>query len=155
VAGFFDGVVRRAMDEGLASDDHFTVDGTLIRSHASLKSLRPIDANNSKDDREPPADGEGGNPSVNFHGQRRSNATHRSTTDAEARLYRKGAGQPAYLCHSAHAISENRHGLVMAVSVAAATVGSAGSDHWVRIWADPDPAAADPLHRATPPDPWP
>ena len=120
VAGFFDGVVRRAMDEGLASDDHFTVDGTLIRSHASLKSLKPIGANRQDDGQEPPTDGEGRNPSMNFHGQKRSNATHRSTTDAEARLYRKGAGQPAYLCHSAHAISENRHGLVMAVSVAQA-----------------------------------
>lgn len=120
VAAFFDGVVRRAMGEGLASDDHFTVDGTLIRSHASLKSLRPL----KEDGKEQQPPGQGGaevaagrNPSVDFHGQRRTNATHRSATDPEARLYRKGNGQPAYLSHSAHAITENRHGLVMAVSV--------------------------------------
>jgi transposase len=115
VAAFFDGVVRRAMQEGLTSDDHFTVDGTLIRSHAALKSVRPIDRD---DESELPR--EGRNPSVDFRGEKRSNSTHRSATDPQARLYRKGDGQPAQLCHSAHALTENRHGLVMAVSVAEA-----------------------------------
>jgi len=118
VNAFFDGVVRQAMDAGLCSDDHFSVDGTLIRSHASLKSLKPVvavDPDGSDDD--PPSGSGGRNASVDFHGQRRTNQTHRSTTDPDARLYRKGNGQPAYLCHSGHAISENRHGLIMAVAV--------------------------------------
>lgn len=122
VSLFFDGVVRQAMGEGLCSDDHFTVDGTLIQSHASLKSLKPIapapgsedDDNDHDDTNHTPG---GRNPQVNFHGQRRSNKTHRSTTDPQAKLYRKGAGQPAYLHHSAHALTENRHGLIMAVGV--------------------------------------
>ncbi|MFO0834400.1 MAG: IS5 family transposase [Phycisphaerales bacterium] len=119
---FFDGVVRRAMDEGLASDDHFSADGTLIRSYASLKSLKPIDPATGEflqdgDDDDTPT---GRNAPADFKGMRRSNATHRSTTDSEARLYRKGDGQPTYLYHSAHAITENRHGLIMAVGVDAA-----------------------------------
>lgn len=117
---FFSGVVRRAMDEGLTSEDHFSVDGTLIQSYASLKSLRPIgsppdaDRAGKKDDDDHPR---GRNTPVDFKGQKRSNDTHQSTTDPEARLYRKGDGQPAFLSHSAHAITENRHGLVMAVEV--------------------------------------
>jgi transposase len=120
---FFGGVVRRAMDEGLASGDHFSADGSLIRSYASLKSLRPIDPKTGaviekkKDDDDHPT---GRNALTDFKGMKRSNATHRSTTDPEARLYRKGEGQPAYLSHSAHAITENRHGLIMAVEVDAA-----------------------------------
>jgi transposase len=124
---FFGGVVRKAMDEGLTSDEHFSADGTLIQSYASLKSLRPIDPatgefvdpkKNETEDDDPPASSHGGrNAPVDFKGQKRTNATHRSTTDAEARLYRKGEGQPALLCHSAHAITENRHGLIMAVEV--------------------------------------
>jgi len=115
VQRFFDGVVRRAIDSGLTSDDHFTVDGTLIRSHASLKSLKPIDQGDGPE--EPPATGGGRNKGVDFRGRRRSNATHRSETDPEARLYRKGDGQPAYLSHTGHLITENRHGLIMAVAV--------------------------------------
>ncbi|MBZ0106372.1 MAG: IS5 family transposase [Sulfuricella denitrificans] len=115
VQRFFDGVVRQAMNAGLTSDDHFTVDGTLIRSHASLKSLKPID---DDDDTDPPSPTSGGrNASVDFRGKKRRNATHRSMTDPEARLYRKGDGQPAYLSHTGHVISENRHGLIMAVAV--------------------------------------
>jgi transposase len=117
---FFGGVVRRAMDEGLTSDDHFSADGSLIQSYASLKSLRPIDpktggvVREKKDDDDRP---KGRNAPADFKGQQRCNATHRSRTDPEARLYRKGDGQPALLCHSAHAITENRHGLIMAVEV--------------------------------------
>jgi transposase len=120
IAAFFDGVVRQAMEAGLCSDDHFSVDGTLIRSHGSLKSLQPIKAQAADDDDRhdgtPPREG-GRNPEVNFHGQRRSNATHRSSTDPEARLFRKGNGQPAYLCHSGHLMTENRHGLIVALAV--------------------------------------
>jgi transposase len=119
VQRFFDGVVRQAMDVGLTSDDHFTVDGTLIQSHASLKSLKPIEED---DDSDPPSSSGGGrNASVDFRGKKRRNETHRSSTDPEALLYRKGDGQPAYLSHTGHVISENRHGLIMAVAVDAAT----------------------------------
>ena len=112
---FFDRIVAEAITEQLASPDHFTVDGTLIRSWASQKSLRPKD--------EPPADedpDDPGNPDVDWHGQKRSNATHQSRTDPEARLARKGPGKEAHLCHSGHVLMENRHGLVLAVAVDAA-----------------------------------
>jgi transposase len=115
---FFGGVVRRAIDAGLVSEDHFSADGTLIQSYASLKSLRPIDPKTGEfiedDDDDQPR---GRNAPADFKGQKRRNDTHRSSTDPEARLYRKGDGQPALLSHSAHAISENRHGLVVAVDV--------------------------------------
>lgn len=111
---FFDRIVAEAITEQLASPDHFTVDGTLIRSWASAKSLVP------KDGPPPPKDDDPGNPSVNWRGQKRSNATHVSTTDPEARLARKGDGQPAHLCHSGHVLMENRHGLCLAVAVEAA-----------------------------------
>ena len=86
---FFARIVEYAQDLGLMSDDHFTVDGTLIEAWASLKSFKPKDGSNDN----PPDDP--GNPTVNFHGERRSNATHESTTDPEARLARKGAGKEA------------------------------------------------------------
>ena len=84
----FDEVVLGADAQGLLSDEHFTVDGTLIEAAASLKSFKPRDG-------APPAttDGDPGNPSVDFHGEQRSNATHQSTTDSEARLFRKGKGR--------------------------------------------------------------
>jgi transposase len=115
---FFDQVVKQAIDAGLTSDEHFTVDGSLIQSHASLKSLKKIerDASKKDDDNDPGRTG-GRNPSVDFKGERRANATHRSTTDPQARLYRKGDGVGASLCHSGHALTENRHGLVMSVRV--------------------------------------
>ena len=112
---FFDRIVAEAITEQLASPDHFTVDGTPIRSWASQKSLRPKD--------EPPADedpDDPGNPDVDWRGQKRSNATHQSRTDPEARLARKGRGKEAHLCHSGHVLMENRNGLVLAVAVDAA-----------------------------------
>lgn len=115
---FFGRTVRRALQEKLASDEHFSVDGTLIESYASIKSFVP------KDEADRPNDDGGGfksrNPEVNFHGQKRSNATHASRTDPEARLYKKGDGQAAKLYHMGHALAENRHGLVLAVSVGVA-----------------------------------
>ena len=114
---FFDQVVKQAIGAGLTSDEHFTVDGSLIQSHASLKSLKKIEKDASKNDRDADASGGGRNPSVDFKGERRTNATHRSTTDPEAKLYRKGDGVGAFLCHSGHAVTENRHGLVMSVRV--------------------------------------
>ena len=88
-AAFFDAILIHADTERLLSDDHFTVDGTLLEAWASQKSFRPRDE-------EPPPDG-GRNPTVNFHQQRRTNATHRSTTDPDARLYKKAQGREARL----------------------------------------------------------
>jgi len=106
---FFAGAVEQADALGLLSNDHFSVDGTLIEAWASLKSLRPIEEN--RDDREPPDDP--GNPSVDFRGQRRRNDTHRSTTDPEARLARKSKGKEAKLCFEGQALMDHRHGLLV------------------------------------------
>jgi transposase len=114
---FFDQVVKQAIEAGLTSDDHFTVDGSLIQSHASLKSLRKIEPEASKNDDDNASSGSGRNPSINFKGERRTNATHQSTTDPEAKLHKKGDGVGAFLCHSGHALTENRHGLVMSVRI--------------------------------------
>jgi transposase len=96
---FFDEVVRQADERRLLSDEHFTVDGTLIEAAASLKSFKPKDEPRSD---QPPDDP--GNPTVNFHGQRRSNATHQSTTDPAARLAKKGKGKEARLAYAGHAL---------------------------------------------------
>ena len=116
VRKFFDRVVAEALVAGLVSDDHFSVDGTLIASYASMKSLRPIEKQNQKVS-DGADDDDAGNPTVNFRGERRSNKTHRSLTDAEARLARKGKGQPAKLSHSGHVLMENRHGLCLDIAV--------------------------------------
>jgi transposase len=113
---FFDAVVRQARAAGLLSDEHFSVDGTLIEACASLKSFKP----KTRAEREPPPD-DPGNPTVDFHGERRSNATHQSTTDPEARLMRKGAGREAKLCFAGHVLLENRHGLCVDLAVTPAT----------------------------------
>ena len=116
VRKFFDRVVAEALVAGLVSDDHFSVDGTLIESYASMKSLRPIENQNQKVS-DGADDDDAGNPTVNFRGERRSNKTHRSLTAAEARLARKGKGQPAKLSHSGHVLMENRHGLCLDIAV--------------------------------------
>src|SRR5687768_3188238 len=117
----FDEVVGRAHARGLLSDEHFTVDGTLIEAAASLKSFKP------KDGAPPTTDGDPGNPSVDFHGEKRSNKTHRSTTDPEARLFKKGKGKETKLCFMGHALMENRHGLLVDFQVTQAT-GTAERD---------------------------
>jgi len=104
---FFRAVVGQARGLDLLSDEHFTVDGTLVEAWASLKSFKRKTAGPS----DPPDDP--GNPTVNFHGERRNNATHQSTTDPEARLAKKGAGKEAKLCYSANALMENRHALLV------------------------------------------
>lgn len=109
----FDTVVQQLREDGWMSNEHFTVDGTLIEAWASLKSFRPIDED--PEDRTPPDDP--GNPSVNFRGEKRRNATHRSTTDPEARLARKGKGKEAKLSYSAHALMENRNGLLVDIRI--------------------------------------
>jgi transposase len=116
---FFDRVVAEGIEHKLVSPDHFTIDGTLIRSLASHKSLQPIDPgkrSGTKDDDD--ASGAAGrDTAVDWRGQKRSNATHRSTTDPEARLARKGNGKESHLCHSGHVMMENRSGLCLAVTV--------------------------------------
>jgi transposase len=105
--GFFDAVVEQARAQGLLSDEHFTVDGTLIEAWAGQKSFK------RKKDDHPTRPGGGGNPSLNFHGERRRNATHQSTTDPQARLARKGSGKEAKLCYAGHVQMDNRYGLVV------------------------------------------
>jgi len=117
---FLTAVVSEARRRHLLSEDHFTVDGTLLEAWASLKSLRP------KDGGETPKQGER-NPDVDFHGEPRANDTHRSSTDPEARLARKGAGKEAKLCFAGHVLMENHNGLVMDVTITRAT-GTAERD---------------------------
>lgn len=105
--GFFDAVLAQAQAQGLTSDEHFTVDGTLIEAWASLKSVRKKDGSD-----DPPAHG-GRNPDRHFHGQKRKNETHASATDPEAQLFRKGPGKETRLCYMGHVLMENRHGLVV------------------------------------------
>lgn len=114
---FFDAVTRQARQNGWISDDHFTVDGTLLEAWASLKSFRP----RGEDRSEKPDDGDPGNPTVDFHGEKRSNATHQSKTDPESRLMRKSRGQTAKLCFGAHALMENRHGLLVDFRITSAS----------------------------------
>ncbi len=107
-AGFFSAVVSQARAKGLLSDEHFTVDGTLIEAWAGHKSFKRKERS---DGQAPPDDP--GNPSIDFHGERRSNVTHQSTTDPEARLARKGAGKEARLSYAGHVLMDNRHGLAV------------------------------------------
>lgn len=104
---FFDTVLATAREENLLSEEHFSVDGTLIEAWASLKSFRPKKETGTT----PPDDP--GNPTVNFHGEKRSNQTHESTTDADALLARKGNGKEAKLCYCGNVMIENRNGLVV------------------------------------------
>lgn len=118
-------VVELAGERDLLSDEHFTVDGTLIESWASLKSFRPKGARDEGDSNSfTPR-----NPDVDFHGQKRSNETHQSTTDPEARLMRKGSGKEARLSYCGNALTENRNGLVVGCNVlsAAGTAESEGA----------------------------
>ena len=106
-AKFLSAVLGQPRVKKLLSTDHFSVDGTLIEAWASMKSFTPRDGS-----AEPPADG-GRNSEANFHGQKRSNETHASTTDADAKLYRKGSGKEAKLCFMGHGLMENRSGLLV------------------------------------------
>ncbi len=108
-------VVREARRRKLVSDDHFTVDGTLLQAWASQKSVRP------RNEDDPPSGGSGKNSAVDSHGQHRTNETHVSRTDPEARLARKGQGQETRLCYAGHLLMENRSGLILDVLVTQAT----------------------------------
>jgi len=116
---FFAAVVSQAKARGLTSDEHFSADGTLIEAWASLKSFRPKDE--KPEDREPPDDP--GNPTVDFHGEKRSNATHESTT----KLARKSNGQTAKLSYSLNGLTEKKNGLLVAMALEQAT-GTAERD---------------------------
>lgn len=120
-AKFLAALLSQPRVKALLSDEHFSVDGTLIEAWASMKSFKPKDETDSGD-----ADGSGSgaeakqppkatarNPERDFHGEKRSNATHASTTDPDARLYKKARGQAAKLCHMGHVTMENRNGLVV------------------------------------------
>jgi transposase len=113
---FFVEVYDLSRQEGWTSDQHFTADGTLVEAWASLKSFVRKDGKDqakvqsAKDD-------DPGNPTVNFHGEKRSNATHRSTTDPQSVLYRKANGQASKLCFGTQVLMENRHGLCAAITV--------------------------------------
>jgi transposase len=118
---FFEQVLAQARAQRLLSDEHFTVDGTLIEAWAGQKSFQ------KKAAAAPVPPDDPGNPSVDFRGERRTNATHASTTDPEARLYKKAEGQEAKLCFLGHVLMENRNGLVVQATVTPAT-GTAERD---------------------------
>jgi transposase len=111
---FLAAVVAQAQSRSLLSEDHFSVDGTLIDAWASMKSFRPKDGGG-----DPPAPGRNGER--DFHGEKRSNATHASTTDPDAKLYRKGNGQSSRMAFMGHVLMENRNGLVVAATLTEAS----------------------------------
>jgi transposase len=117
---FFAEVLAAIKQEGLLSDEHFTVDGTLLEAWASHKSFKPKDLPGG-----PPDDPK--NPTVNFHGQARRNDTHQSTTDPDARLYKKASGREAKLGYLGHLLTENRHGFIIDTAVTEAS-GTAERD---------------------------
>src|SRR5687767_1573586 len=117
---FFAEVLAAIKAEGLMSDEHFTVDGTLLEAWASHKSFKPKEGRHT-----PPDDPK--NPTVNFHGQQRRNDTHQSTTDPDARLYKKAVGREAKLGYLAHLLTENRHGFIVDTAVTDA-MGTAERD---------------------------
>lgn len=107
-AKFLSAILSQPKVKRLLSTDHFSVDGTLIEAWASMKSVKPKDGAGA-----PPAGGSGRNAEADFHGEKRSNETHASTTDPDARLYRKGKGKETKLCFMGHGLMENRHGLLV------------------------------------------
>ena len=114
-AKFLNAILAQPRVKRLLSSDHFSVDGTLIEAWASIKSFRKKDGSDND------SDGSGRNAERSFHEEKRSNETHESTTDPEARLYKKGDGQPAKLCYMGHALMENRNGLAVRGGVSQAT----------------------------------
>jgi transposase len=113
---FFAEVYELSRQEGWTSDRHFTADGTLIEAWASLKSFVRKDGTD-RDKVRSAKDDDPGNPTINFHGEKRSNATHQSRTDPDSVLYRKTYGQASKLCFGAQVLMENRHGLCAAITV--------------------------------------
>jgi transposase len=141
-AAFVDAVLDEARQRNLLSDEHFAVDGTLLESWAAMKSFRPkpqaeagghqeTEPGEQHDDDPPSAPG-GRNPDVDIHGQKRSNATHASTTDPDARLMRRGKGREAKPCVMGHVLMENRNGLAVDILLTQAT-GTAEREAAVRM----------------------
>ena len=139
---FFQRVLQQARDRQLLSEEHFTVDGTLVEAWAGHKSFQPKQGRGSKT---PPDDP--GNPTVDFTGQKRSNKTHASTTDPEALLFRKSNGTESKLCYAGHVLMDNRHGLAVDACLTQATgtaerdtavvmAGSLPGEHRVTLGAD-------------------
>jgi transposase len=126
---FFAAIRGQAEAHKLLSREHFSVDGTLIEAAAALKSLRAIEEDAGE---EPPASGGGRNRNVDFHGQHRGNESHRSSTDPEARLARKGNGKEAKLCYAGHTLIENRNGLIVAAELTQAS-GTAEREAGLRL----------------------
>jgi len=126
-------VLQKADEEGILSKEHFSVDGTLLEAWASLKSFRPKDEPPSSS--EPPSSDGGRNPEVDFHGEKRCNETHASTSDPEARLAKKGKGKEAKLCYTGHALTENQSGLVVDACVTQ-TTGSCEREAAIRMLED-------------------
>ena len=120
-AKFLAAVLAQPTAKKLISSDHFSVDGTLIEAWASMKSFKPRDGSGQDGSSDPPPSGSSRNAEVDFKGEKRSNETHASTTDPEARLYRKGPGMEAKLAFLGHALMENRNGLVVAAKATLAT----------------------------------
>jgi transposase len=120
---FFQRVLELARGERLLSDEHFSVDGTLIQAWAGQKSF-------VRKGTTPPPPDDPGNPTVNFHGEKRSNATHASITDSDALLFKKAKGHEAKLCYLGHVPIENRHGLVVNSRLTRAT----GRAEWEAAW---------------------
>jgi transposase len=125
-AKFLNAILAQPPIKQLLSSDHFSVDGTLIEAWASIKSFRKKDGGDNDHE------GPGRNAERSFHRENRSNQTHESRTDPEARLYKKGDGQPAKLCYMGHALMENRHGLAVKGGVSQAT-GTAERDEALRL----------------------
>ncbi len=123
---FFERVLEQARERGFLSDEHFTVDGTLVEAWAGQKSFQPRGGGQKR----PPEDP--GNPTVDFKGERRTNETHVSRTDPQARLYRKSFGTESKLCYAAHILMDNRHGLAVDACLTEAT-GSAEREVALRM----------------------
>lgn len=134
---FFMAVMSQAQNAGLTSNEHFSVDGSLIDAWASVKSFRP--KNEKDDDQEPPDDK--GNPTVNFHGEKRSNETHESKTDPEALLARKGPGKEAKLSYSLNGLMENRNGLLVDLRIFTAD-GTAEREAAIRMLEEAVPGSS-------------
>ena len=126
--GFFDQVLKQARGRQLLSADHFTVDGTLIEAWAGQKSFQ------RKDGKTKPPQDNGSNPTVNFHGQQRRNETHRSSTDPEARLFKKSRGSESKLSFMAHVLMENRNGLVVDTRLTKSTGKAERESAWMMGW---------------------
>ncbi len=126
--GFFEQVLKQARAQQLLSTEHFTVDGTLIEAWAGQKSFQRKDGKG-----QPPEDG-GSNPTRNFHGEERRNDTHRSTTDPEARLFKKSRGSESKLSYLGHVLMENRNGLVVDTRLTKSTGKAERDSAWVMAW---------------------